>query len=106
MQDTALVALLYAVTAASSGVNAAYFLRYRSGRPELRRRVGAAVMAVVCLAGLAQGMFYGLSARAGGAPWPISGAWLPVAVLACVSSLLVSALIARHALSFRGRTRG
>ncbi|MEK7874036.1 MAG: hypothetical protein AAB502_09310, partial [Chloroflexota bacterium] len=45
MQDTALVTLLYAVTAASSGVNAMYFLRYRFGRPELRRRVGAAVRA-------------------------------------------------------------
>ncbi|MDO8531416.1 MAG: hypothetical protein Q7T26_04495 [Dehalococcoidia bacterium] len=104
MQDTALVALLYAVTAASSGVNALYFLRYRASA--LRRRVGAAVMAGVCLAGLAQGMFYGLFARAGGAPWPVGGAWLPVAASACVSSLLVSALIARHALSFRGRTRG
>ena len=104
MQDTALVALLYAITAASSGVNAAYFLRYRSGRPELRRRVGAAVMAVVCLAGLAQSLFYGWSARTGAVPWPADGIWLPVAALACVSSLLVSALIARHAL-FR-RTRG
>ena len=103
MQDTALVTLLYAVTATSSGVNAMYFLRYRSGRPELRRRVGAAVMAVVCLAGLAQSMFYGLSARAGGAPLLAEGAWLPVAASACVSSLLVSALIARHALSRRTR---
>lgn len=103
MQDTTLGTLLYAVTAASSGVNAMYFLRYRSGRPELRRRVGAAVMAVVCLAGLAQSMFYGWSARTGATPLLAEGAWLPVAALACVSSLLVSALIARHALSRRTR---
>lgn len=102
MQDTALVALLYAVTATSSGVNAVYFLRYRAS--VLRRRVGAAVMAAVCLAGLAQSLFYGWYARTGAAPWPAGGIWLPVAASACVSSLLVSALIARHALS--RRTRG
>lgn len=102
MAEDALVTLLYGLTAVSSGLNAAYFLRYRTSA--LRRRVGAAVMAVVCLASLTQSVYLGWGLAQGDGPVN-PGPWPGVAVagLACLSSLLVSALVVRHMVS--GRTR-
>lgn len=102
MRDTELATLLYAVTAISSGFNAAYFMRYHTA--VLRRRVGAAVMAVVCLTGLAQSVYLGWGLARGDTfsspgPWPGTA----VAALACLSSLLVSALVARQMVSRRTR---
>lgn len=82
----------YGATAISAAFNTWYFAAYRT--QEGRRRVGAAVMAVVSLALVVESLVSGwlLYPRAGGGGllWLISG------TLALAGSLLITALILRR----------
>lgn len=100
--EATLVTAFYAGTALSAAFNAGYFATYRAGAP--RRRVGAMVLALVSLGLLVERAYFGLALLLQGYPGPLSleaGPWLLAGLLAGLSSLLISFLILRQALSPR-----
>ncbi len=94
-----LLLTLVVVTAVSSGGNLAYFLRYRAARR--KRRLGATVLALVSLAGLAQALATGLALTR---EVDVRGwSWLFAGSLSCAASLAVSLIILRSLLPFSSR---
>ncbi len=87
----------FGVTALSSGFNALYFLGYCS--PQRRRRVGAAVMAVVSLALFLDSLFSLSLGRWDPALAPYPPPLLVARLLLCFGSVLISLLIVRQWLS-------
>lgn len=87
----------YLVTALSSAFNAVYFLGYRS--PVWRRRIGALALALISLAVMSESLYQALSwSNSGVVPAFRSGYWLVAGLLACLGSLLITALIVRRLL--------
>ena len=93
----AAMAIAWAVSVACSATNAVFFAAYRDERR--RRRIGAAVMAVVSVAMLIEALAFGAvvsvpeSLAAGGSRWRL---WLLARLLVCVGSMLITLLIARQ----------
>ncbi len=89
-----IVVLQYGLTALSSAFNAGYFARYRSA--QLRRRIGARVLAVASLALALESAYFGhylFSHRMQADAW----AWLLAGSLSAVGSWLMTVLILRSA---------
>lgn len=89
----------YLVVTASSGFNAWYFGAFRSAGE--RHRLGAAVMAVVCVGTFLESLYVGLFWAAGGVPWSEEvwwgiGWWLVARGFVSLGSLLISLLILRR----------
>lgn len=93
--------VLYGVGAASSGFNTWYFGGYRS--PLLRRRVGAAAMAMMSLALFVDSLFGLLFLAQGLRSIPLeSPHWLLARTLLAAGSLFITVLVVRQ-LVRRGR---
>lgn len=92
------MAIAWVVSVACSATNAVFFASYRDERR--RRRIGAAVMAVVSFAILVEGLAFGAVASvpdgllaASGSRWQM---WLLARLLVCLGSVLVTLLIMRQ----------
>lgn len=88
--------LQYLVTTLSSAFNAVYFMGYRS--PVGRRRIGALALALISLALMGESLYLALSWTHGvnGVPAFAPTYWLAAGLLACLGSLLITALILRR----------
>ena len=99
-----LIFIQYAVTAASAGLNAWYFCRYRS--PVRRRRAGALTLALLSAAILLESLYLAgvalLTSDWEGSFFYSPSCWQAARLLVCTGSLVVTALILRRLVAQRG----